>query len=264
MTDKRNNGARPLILIGNDDGYNATGIKDLVTIARKFGDVVVASPLNHQSGKSCAITMDIPLRVKKITAEEGLTVYAISGTPSDCLKLALDQLLDGRVPDLVLSGINHGYNTGISTIYSGTMGVAFEGLVHHIPSVAFSYGSYKSEVDLSDCLPFVEKIIARVLEKGLPRDICLNVNFPECEGGIKGLKVTTTDIGLWVGEFEKRTDPFGNDYYWMTGTYEQDDPNDHDTDIHWINQGYATVTPVRVDQTAHDRIAAITKLIADN
>ncbi|MBR1543901.1 MAG: 5'/3'-nucleotidase SurE [Muribaculaceae bacterium] len=256
--DKENN--RPLILIGNDDGYNSAGITELIKIARRFGDVVVAAPLNHQSGKSCAISMDVPLRVKTITDEPGLTVYAISGTPADCLKLGLDKLLGGRTPDLVLSGINHGYNTGISTLYSGTMGVAFEGLVHHIPSVAFSYGSFKADVDFTPCLGFISHIVDTVIHKGLPQGICLNVNFPKCEGEIKGVKVTTTDMGLWVREFEKDTDPFGNDYYWMTGTYQPADENDHSTDIYWIEQGYATITPVKIDQTSHDHLREIAEI----
>lgn len=252
---------QPLILIGNDDGYNSQGIRTLTHVAREFGDVVVAAPLNHQSGKSCAISMDLPLRVKKISQEPGLTVYAVSGTPTDALKLVLDQLLDGRRPNIVLSGINHGFNTGISTIYSGTMGVAFEALVHGLPAVAFSYGSFSREVDFTPCLDIVRDIVKRVLADGLPADVCLNVNFPPSEGPIRGVKVTSTDMGKWVGEFEKRTDPFGHDYYWMTGTYRPADVNDHTTDVYWTERGYASVTPVTTNQTAFTRIADVARLL---
>ena len=243
---------RPLIIIGNDDGYNFGGIQQLTAIAQKFGDVIVAAPESHQSGKSSAISMDTPVRARLVTQQSGLTVYAISGTPTDCLKLAIDQLIGDRKPTLVLSGINHGFNTGISTLYSGTMGVAFEAVVHHIPAIAFSYGDYTRDANFSACLPLIEHIIAYALENPLPNNICLNVNFPKTDSPIKGLKVTKTDMGLWENEFQPDNDAFDRPLFWMSGNYREADPNDAGTDIYWIKRGYATVTPCRVDQTAHD------------
>lgn len=253
---------RPLILISNDDGYNFGGIRALIPIAREFGEVVVVAPLHHQSGMGSAITIMSPLRAYKVSQEAGLTVWAVDGTPTDCAKMALDQLLDGRRPDLLLSGINHGLNTGVNTVYSGTMGVVFEGVAHHVPSVAFSYGRYEVDVDFTPCAPWIRQIISRVLERGLPADVCLNVNIPYCDH-ISGIKVTTTGMGCWQQEYERRTDPFGRDYYWMTGHYVQDNPDDDTTDLYWLERGWVAVTPCRVDQTAHDHLASMRSLLLD-
>ncbi|MBO4814680.1 MAG: 5'/3'-nucleotidase SurE [Muribaculaceae bacterium] len=253
--------SKPLILISNDDGYNAGGIRTLIAVAREFGDVVVAAPMKQQSGKASAITITTPLRAKRVKQEEGLTVFLIDGTPADCVKLALDQLLEGRHPDLVLAGINHGYNVGVSTLYSGTMGATFEGLVHHVPSVAFSYGSYDPDADFTVCVPYVRSIIGRVLEQGLPKGTCLNVNIPHDKGELKGVKVTTTSLGLWRNEFERRTDPHGADYYWMAGYYEHENPDDETTDLYWIDRGWVSVTPCKVDQTARGVMGEIADLL---
>lgn len=170
---------RPLILISNDDGFSFNGIKTLIKVARKYGDVVAVAPAMQQSGKGCSITFFDPLRALKLKEEEGYTEYQVPGTPTDCVKLALDQLLGGRKPDLVLSGINHGYNYGICTLYSGTMGVVFEAAVHHLPAVAFSAEPFAPESDFTSYEPWIEKVLERVLENGLPDGICLNVNMPE-------------------------------------------------------------------------------------
>lgn len=251
---------RPLILISNDDGYNFAGIQSLISIARQLGDVFVVAPLQHQSGMGSAITILTPLRAYKVSEDPGLTVWAVDGTPTDCVKMALDQLLEGRTPDLLLSGINHGYNTGVNTIYSGTMGVAFEGAAHHIPSVAFSYGLHDIHIDFTSCTPWIRQVIERVLERGLPSDVCLNVNIPHCEQ-IHGIKVTTAGMGYWHKEYERRVDPFGRDYYWMTGQYKLDNPNDENTDIHWLERGWIAATPCRVDQTAHDHLTTMNALL---
>ena len=197
---------RPLILISNDDGYDYDGIQALIGVAREFGDLVVVAPQQHQSGMGSAITISRPLRAYKIVEEAGLTAWLVDGTPTDCVKMALDQLLDGRVPDLLLSGINHGLNTGVNTVYSGTMGAVFEGAAHHVTSVAFSYARYETHVDFTPTLPWVRQIIARVLEKGLPSDVCLNVNMPYCDQ-IQGIKVTTAAMGCWRDEYEQPADP---------------------------------------------------------
>ncbi len=257
-----NKAARPLILISNDDGYNFPGIKTLTRVARKLGDVVVAAPLEHQSGKASAITVVQPLRAFLRHDEPGYKEWVINGTPTDCVKLALDQLLEGRMPQLVLSGINHGYNTGVSVLYSGTMGACFEGCVHQVPSVAFSYGNYSFDADTSCCEQVIEQVISRVLAQGLPGNVCLNVNIPLLPQGqrLKGIKVTRAAAGRWVNEYERRTDPHGLPYYWLTGNYEPD--ADPDNDVRWVKEGWVTVTPCQVDQTAHQMLDKITALMS--
>lgn len=243
---------RPLILIGNDDGYNAKGITALIEIARCYGDVVAVAPADHQSGKSSALSVDVPLRVKLIKDEPGLKLYSVNGTPVDSIKLALDRLLD-RNPDLVLSGINHGYNSGNSVINSGTMGVAFEGSFRNIPSIGFSYGDYSPEADFSQCEPLVRSTIETVLERGLPEELCLNINIPKCDE-LLGVKTVRAAKGYWVDEFEERTDPFGRTYYWLTGKFKNIEPDCDDTDLYWLERNYATVVPCRADQTAYDQL----------
>lgn len=250
---------RPLILISNDDGAEWPGIVALTRVARTLGDVIVAAPTQHQSGKSSSITINTPLRTTLVKKEEGFEKYAVAGTPVDCVKISVHSLLNGRKPDILLSGINHGQNIGVSTCYSGTVGVAIEGAVHHIPSVAFSIDNYNPKGSLLYCLPMVEEIIKKVLEKGLPDGVCLNVNFPQ--GLIKGIKATTTAMGRWENEYDHRVDPFGRDYYWLQGTYVSDNPDDTTTDHHWLQQGYATATPVHVDMTAHKAISHVESLL---
>lgn len=242
----------PLILICNDDGYQAGGIKALTDTAREMGRVVVAAPQLPQSGMSSAITVGAPLRARQVQAEDGLEVYAVSGTPADCAKLAFNELLGGWRPDLLVSGINHGYNAGNSAIYSGTMGAVFEGLFHGVPGIGFSYDDYTPEADFTSCLPWVRRVMGRVIERGLPQGVCLNVNIPRCSGGPKGLKVTTAAAGRWVSEYERRIDPYGQPYYWMTGTFERDDPYDNSSDLYWLDRGWVSVTPCRADQTCRE------------
>jgi len=253
---------RPLILISNDDGYHYNGIHSLIRVAQRYGDVFVCAPAEHQSGKSSAISLDRPVRAHLVEKREGFTAVEVSGTPADCVKLAISQLMTDRQPDLVLAGINHGYNMGISSLYSGTMACVYEGIMHRVPSVAFSYGVFTRDADTSVCEPLVEQVLQRVLEKGLPQGICLNVNIPPyTEGPVKGLKVTTSDLGRWVNEWEKRSHPMGGDYYWMTGDYEMLDENDDRTDMYWLRRHYATVTPCHIDQTDYASMQAVSDLL---
>lgn len=253
----------PLILICNDDGYQAGGIKALTDTAREMGRVVVAAPQLPQSGMSSAITVGAPLRARQVQAEDGLEVYAVSGTPADCAKLAFNELLGGRRPDLLVSGINHGYNAGNSAIYSGTMGAVFEGLFHGVPGIGFSYDDYTPEADFTSCLPWVRRVMGRVIERGLPQGVCLNVNIPRCSGGPKGLKVTTAAAGRWVSEYERRIDPYGQPYYWMTGTFERDDPYDNSSDLYWLDRGWVSVTPCRADQTCREAMPAAADILEE-
>lgn len=253
---------RPLILISNDDGLDYPGLQTLVDIARELGDVVAVVPLHHQSGKSNAITILTPLRAFQVRHEAGLTVWQVDGTPTDCMKLALDQLLGGRRPDLVLSGINHGYNAGISTIYSGTVGVVLEAVLRHIPAVAFSHGDIVRDIDFAPCVPHIRRVVERALgHLDALRDVCLNVNFPRQAGAVKGLKVTTTAIGHWEQEYDHRVDPHGFDYYWLQGRYVSDNPDDDTTDLYWLERGWASVTPIQVDQTVRQAMPAVAQML---
>ena len=253
---------RPLFLISNDDGYQYNGISSLIKVAQRYGDVFVAAPAEHQSGKSSAISLDRPVRAHLLEQREGYTAYEITGTPADCVKLAISQLMTDRKPDYVLAGINHGYNMGISTLYSGTMACAYEGIMHGVPAVAFSYGLHGRDTDASVCEPLVDQVLQRVLQGKLPQGVCLNVNIPPMtEEPVKGLKVTISDLGRWVNEWEKHKHPMGGDYWWMTGNYEMLDDDDDMTDMYWLRRHYATVTPCHIDQTDHQSLGAISDLL---
>ena len=197
------------------------------------------------------------MRTIKVAQEQGYTAYLATGTPADCVKLALSQLMADNMPDLVLAGINHGYNSGLNTLYSGTMACVFEGILHGVPSVAFSFGDYSSDADTSVCEPVVKHVTERVLKGGLPKDVCLNVNIPK----FKGMKVTTGDMGRWVNEWERRVDPTGRDYYWLTGEFEIADKNEGLTDYYWLERGFVTVTPTHVDQTDYESMSQIADLL---
>ena len=188
-----------LILITNDDGVNAKGISELVGIARKYGKVLVVAPDGARSGQSNAITMTEPLYKTKLLEEDGLTIYKCSGTPTDCVKMALNNILDKK-PDFIFSGINHGSNSSVNVIYSGTMGAVLEGCSQGITSVGFSLCDHSKDADFSLFLPFVESIIAKVSTQDLPQGVCLNVNAPI--GEIKGVRVCMQSKGQWIEEFD--------------------------------------------------------------
>jgi len=253
---------RPLILVSNDDGYYYPGVQSLIKVVRRLADVVVVTPAEHQSGKSSAITLMMPVLATCVAQQVGFTAYEVVGTPADCVKLALSQLMADHTPDLVVSGINHGYNTGINTLYSGTMACAFEALQHHVPAVAFSYQDYHRTADTSVCEPIVEQILRKVLDRGLPQGVCLNINMPVTSSGFEGIKVTTGDLGRWTKEFEHRQDPYGRDYYWMVGEYEPANDNDACTDLYWLKRGYVSVTPCHIDQTDYASMSQIADLLS--
>lgn len=244
----------PLILVTNDDGVHAPGIKNLIETIRPLGNVIVVAPDEGRSGMSHAITIKFPLRIQKIKEEEGLTVYSCSGTPVDCVKLAIDQILD-KYPDIILSGINHGSNSSISVVYSGTMAAAMEGGLHGIPSIGFSLLDYSIHADFSHVSGYVSEIVKNVLLNGLPENVVLNVNFPvNTEIEIKGLKICRQAMGIWKGEFEKRTDPHTRDYFWLTGFFQNFEAEATDTDEWALQNNYVSVVPVRVDLTSHSSI----------
>jgi len=248
-----------LILIANDDGVNARGLKSLVDAASGFGHVVVAAPAESMSGMSHAITIKTPLRAKKIHASNGIEIYSCQGTPVDCVKLALNQLLP-RKPDLLLAGINHGSNSSSSIVYSGTMAIAMEGCINQIPSAGFSLLDYRPDADFSAASKIATKIIANMLERGLPEGICLNINIPAIPfRELKGIKVCRQTKGMWKEEFVKRVDPHNGEYYWLTGTYFNQEEDSDDTDEYALRHGFVSMVPIQVDMTAYNAIPHFTK-----
>ena len=240
---------RPLILISNDDGYQAKGINELVRMVRDYGDVLVCAPDGARSGMSCAFSATIPLTLTLRRKEPGLEVWSCNGTPVDCVKMALANLC-ARKPDLVIGGINHGDNASVNTHYSGTMGVTMEGCMKYIPSIAFSTCYYNHDANLEPLRPYVQQIVCRVLDEGLPRGICLNVNFPAREV-FEGVRVCRMTYGQWVNEVVRRPHPRGYDYYWMVGQYRNDEPDAEDTDQWALNHGFVAITPTHMDVTAY-------------
>ena len=210
------NSKKPLILISNDDGYHSNGIRTLVSFLTDFADVVVCAPEAGRSGFSCAFSVVDYLLLKKRHNIPDCEVWSCTGTPVDCVKLALDQILVDRKPDLILGGINHGDNSSVNNHYSGTMGIAYEGCMKYIPSIAFSSCDYDPNADLSYLRDYVRLIVKKVLADGLPKGVCLNVNFPKVEK-FAGLKVCRMGWGSWTREVEACKHPRGFDYYWMTG-----------------------------------------------
>ncbi len=249
---------RPLILVSNDDGVDAKGINVLAELMAEIGDVLVLAPAFPQSGQSNAITVTAPIRFKKVDEKKNITRYSCTGTPTDCIKLALNELLQDRKPDLLVSGINHGSNTAINVIYSGTMGAAFEGCENGIPSIGFSIDDHSMEADFDFFKPYVLQITKEVLEKGLPERVCLNINAPI--GKIKGIRIARQCNGFWTKEFEKRDDPRGNgNYFWMTGYFENTELNAKDTDEWALANGYISIVPTKIDMTDYAMIEELKK-----
>lgn len=239
---------KPLILVTNDDGITAPGIRTLIKIMNKLGDVVVVAPDSPQSGMGHAITVNDTLYVRKEHVDDGpQKEYSTSGTPADCVKLAKHEILE-RAPDLCVSGINHGKNSSINVIYSGTMSAAIEAGIEGIPAIGFSLCDYSWEADFSKVETMVESITKEVLEKGLPQGVVLNVNFPRTDNGIKGIKVCRQAKGNWEEEFDKRVNPQGKPYYWLSGKFVSSD-HEEDTDEWALKNGYASLVPTKFDLT---------------
>ncbi len=255
---------KPLILVVNDDGISAKGIRNLIRIMNDFGDVVVVAPDSPQSGKGHAITIEATIRCDKVEIDNGSQKeYACSGTPVDCVKLAVNQILD-RKPDLCVSGINHGSNSSINVIYSGTMSAAVEGALEGIPSIGFSLLDYAHNADFSEAESYIRNITKQVLKHGLDSGVCLNVNIPKYIEGkkLKGLKVCRQAKANWEEEFEERIDPKGRTYYWLTGKFVNYDKGT-DTDEWALANHYVSVVPVQFDVTAHSSLSSVNKLLLD-
>lgn len=246
---------KPLILISNDDSINANGLRCLADRVGHLGEVWVVAPDAPHSGQSSAMTVNAPLKVIEHPDYNGARMRSVTGTPVDCVKLAMHNIVPRR-PSLVLAGINHGSNAGNSAIYSGTMGAVFEGCMNHIPSVGFSLLDHSPLADFSECLRFVSEISERVLREGLPDGVCLNVNFP-ARVAIKGLKVARSARSRWTEEYQEYTDPHGKPFYWLTGVQINEEPDAEDTDLYWLARDYATVVPTRADQNATEALGHV-------
>lgn len=247
---------KPLILISNDDGFQAKGINVLIDTLKDIADLLVCAPDSGRSGYGCAFSVFNPLHLKLRRKEKGLEVWSCDGTPVDCVKLALDQLCTKRKPDMVIGGINHGDNASVNTHYSGTMGVAMEGAMKYIPSVAFSLCDHAEDADFDPLLPYIRHITQKVLEEGLPEGVCLNVNFPVAKK-FKGVKVCRMAKGTWGNECVRSIHPRGSEYFWMVGSYVNDEPKAKDTDNWALTHGYVAITPTRVDVTAYETMEKI-------
>lgn len=245
---------KPLILVTNDDGITAPGIRNLIAVMAEIGEVVVVAPDSPQSGMGHAITVNNTLYLNKISAENAqITEYNCSGTPVDCVKLAVHEILKCK-PDLCVSGINHGSNSSINVIYSGTMSAAVEAGIEEIPAIGFSLADFSWNADFEATKPFIKKIALQVLEHSLPDGTVLNVNFPKLKGeDIKGIKICRQAKARWMERFDKRQTPYGKDYYWLTGEFVNQDKGE-DTDEFALANGYVSVVPVQFDMTAHHAI----------
>ncbi|MEL6926678.1 MAG: 5'/3'-nucleotidase SurE [Bacteroidota bacterium] len=254
--------SKPLILVTNDDGIVAPGIRALVDTMREIGEVVVVAPDSPQSAKGHAITIAEPLRLKKVKVFEGIESYECSGTPVDCVKLAKHVVLKGRQVDLCVSGINHGSNASINIIYSGTMSAAMEASLEGIDSIGFSMLDYNYDVDFEPVKPFVKQLAERVLARGLGKTKLINVNFPSSKRWpIKGVKVCRQADARWIENFAEAEDPRGEKYYWLTGEFINDDEGE-DTDVHALQNGYISVVPSSHDLTDHPAIEGLKRLEA--
>ena len=241
---------KPLILVVNDDGYEARGLEAMVSIAKEFGEVVVVAPDQVRSAMGHAITMNVPLHVTHYKTEDGVQYWRTNGTPVDCVKLGQKVVLRGRQVDLVLSGINHGSNSSVSVIYSGTMGAAIEASFD-TAAIGLSVQDYSPNADFTAAVHYGKKIVKAVLEKGLPPHVCLNVNVPKIPfEEIKGMKITRQTEGYWCEDMEKRVDPYGREYYWLTGHLV--DTDHEEGSCEWaLHHNYISIQPVHYDLTAY-------------
>ena len=244
---------KPFILISNDDGYQAKGINSLVDMIRDMADILVCAPESGRSGMACAFSANEPLVLVPQKQEEGLEVWSCNGTPVDCVKLALEELCKERRPQMVIGGINHGDNASVNAHYSGTMGVTLEGCMKYIPSVAFSLCTHDWFADFEPLRPYIRKIVRKVLDDGLPKGVCLNVNFPVVDQ-FKGVRACRMAPGTWDNEVVKCRHPRGYDYWWMVGRYTNDEPEAEDTDNWALRHGYVAITPTKIDITSYEMI----------
>ncbi len=245
------------ILITNDDGYQAKGIQTLIRLMLPLGHVTVVAPDGPRSGQSSAISVGVPLRMKKISPkdlkdlkdlnEEGLVIYACTGTPADCVKMALHTIFKDKKPDLIVSGINHGSNAAVNVIYSGTMGACLVAVENGIPAVGYSICNHSADADFATFGKYIPQIALDALKANLPYGVCWNVNAPKDE--IQGIRFTRQCKGHWHKEYIEYADPLGNPFYMLTGEFLNHEPDAEDTDEWALAHGYISITPTTVDMT---------------
>jgi len=247
--------SKPLILVTNDDGITAPGIKALVNVAKLFGEVFVIAPDKPQSGKGHGITISDPIRIRKVEVFDGVESYECSGTPVDCVKLGKTVLLKDRKIDICLSGINHGSNSSINIIYSGTMSAAMEAHLEGIPSIGFSLLDYSFDADFSTAERYIVEMLTLIFNKQkITENFLLNVNIPALPyDRIKGFQVCRQADARWIEEYVEATDPKGLKYYWLTGSFNHNDHKE-DTDNYALEQGYISIVPSQYDLTDHNNI----------
>lgn len=253
--------SRPLILVTNDDGITAPGIKALISVARELGDVVVIAPDKPQSGMGHAITINSTLRIHKMNYYNVKEEYSCTGTPVDCVKIAVNKILPRR-PDLCVSGINHGSNFSINVIYSGTMSAAVEGALEGIPSIGFSLCDHSIDADFTPGISTIKNIMQDVLDNGLPEGVCLNVNIPSVkeEREIMGVKVCRQGKANWIEELDERKDPSGKQYFWLTGSFSNFEEGNPETDVWALENNYVSVVPVQFDLTSYASLPILKRL----
>jgi len=245
---------KPLILVTNDDGISAPGIRTLISAMNEIGDVIVVAPDSPQSAMGHAITINSTLHCNEIKIDDGpQKEYSCSGTPADCVKLGINEILD-RNPDICVSGVNHGSNSSINVIYSGTMSAAVEASIEGIPAIGFSLLDYSWNADFNSIKKYLIGITKKALEEGIPMGNALNINFPKLkEKEIKGIKICRQANAYWVEKFDKRSNPQGKEYYWLTGEFINEDKGE-DSDEWALENGYISIVPVKFDMTDHENI----------
>ncbi len=249
--------AKPLILVTNDDGIFAPGLRTLVEEVMPLGRIMVVAPDKPQSAMGHAITIHSFLRLARVQLMDGVEAWSCNGTPVDCVKLAIYKLLGGKKPDLLVSGVNHGANISINVLYSGTMSAAVEGAMEGIDSIGFSLMDHSIEADFSHVRPVIRKITANVLQHKLAPGSCLNVNIPRIGSqGLKGIRICRQAKANWEDEFDTRLDPTGKEYYWLRGEFRSEDQGE-DTDVWAVENGYVSIVPTQYDMTAHHSIAVL-------
>ena len=253
-----------IIFLTNDDSYLSKGFRAAVNLAREFGRVIAIAPDRVQSGMSQAITINTPLFLRQVEVSDDVEIYAFSGTPVDCAKIAFDHFFKDKRVDLVLSGINHGSNAAVNVMYSGTMGAAIEGSFYGVPSIGLSLDDHDADADFEGAVKYGREIIASVMEAAdrLPRPLCLNVNVPRCGvEDIQGIRLARQTRGFWREDFYARQDPHGRDYFWLTGAFQNAEPDAEDTDEWALAHRYVSVVPVQVDMTDYRMLKSLDGVI---
>lgn len=249
MNHNTNDNERLLILVSNDDGINAKGVHELICRLTKFGDVVAVCPDGPRSGQSMAITVNQDLRLTRHEDFMGAQMWSVNGTPVDCVKLSMHTLFQHRRPDLMISGINHGSNASVNTLYSGTMGAAFEATLQNIPAIGFSLTDHNPDANFKPCFPFVDSLVKNVINHGLPDGVCLNVNIPDSPTPPVEMRQAVSCKGNWSDEYQKHLDPDGKEYFTLAGKFINEEPDNPNTDDYLLKHGIVAIVAQSADRT---------------